>query len=277
MSIRKSAVSGRFYPATKDEIVELFEDIAAHEKSNISNQFAGKEIIGGVVPHAGYVFSGYHAFHFFDAVKKSNQHFDCVVIVNPNHTGYGVEIALDENDFWQTPFGNIEIDKDFYPLLNFKVSPVAHQHEHSAEVMLPFIQHFMHSGIKILPITMSYQNVDNALTIANALFNASQYLNKKILLIASSDFSHYIEPKLGKKLDDLVIHEILKFDSQNVYKTVKDNNITACGFGPIMTLLEYAKLVAQKPVATVLRQGNSGETMPSNEVVDYVSILVCKD
>ena len=101
-------------------------------------------------------------------------------------------------------------------------------------------------------------------------------LKRDILILASSDFSHYVSPEYGKEMDDLVIKEILALNTAAVYKTVISNNISVCGYGPIMTLLEYAKLIDPEVEVKILRRGHSGEVMASREVVDYISMLVYK-
>jgi len=92
-------------------------------------------------------------------------------------------------------------------------------------------------------------------------------------VLASSDFSHYVEPGYGEQQDDLVLEEIKNLDSDRLYINVLENNISVCGYGPIMTLIEYAKLVSDQPKSTILSRGNSGKTAPSSSVVDYISIL----
>ncbi len=192
---RHPAVSGRFYPDTKNEIIKQLDTILEKESPSIDLLLAQKNIIGAIVPHAGYMYSGYQAIHFFEILKNSKQKFDTFIIINPNHTGYGAEISMDENDFWETPFGKVEIDKDFYHLLDFNYAADAHKYEHSGEVMIPLLQYSLAYEFKIVPITLSRQNLQNAQQIANAIYKANQKLNKNICLIASSDFSHFLKPR----------------------------------------------------------------------------------
>jgi len=273
MKTRQAAVAGKFYPGSKKEITVQLDQILEKEKKSIDLSLSQKKIIGAVVPHAGYMYSAYQALHFFEILKHSQQQFDIFFIINPNHTGYGSEIALDENDFWETPFGKVEIDKDYYDFLDFSESEDAHRYEHSGEVMLPLLQYSLDYPFKIVPITMLNQNPGNALFIAQNIVKANNRLKKKICLIASSDFSHFVNPAKGKELDSFVIEEILQLNPNGVYKQVQDKDISVCGYGPIMTLMEYAKLIAQELQVQTLKIGHSGEIIPSNEVVDYVSIL----
>lgn len=271
--IRKPAVAGRFYPGNKSELKEQINSFYLAEKDQIDISYAKKNIIGGVVPHAGYMFSGYEAVHFFEIIKQTKKSVDTILILNPNHSGMGEPVALDTNHFWETPLGNIEIDFDFKSKLDIPESEQAHKYEHSGEVMLPFLQHFLEQTFKILPISITNQNYEISKLLANSIYEANQDLKKDILLIASSDFSHYVSPEEGARKDMLVLNEILDFNAEKVYEVVLKNHISVCGFGPIMALMEYAKLVSESPKVKILRKGHSGEVIQSDEVVDYVTIL----
>jgi AmmeMemoRadiSam system protein B len=273
MKTRKAVVAGSFYPGTKKEIDNLLDRIFLHEKQNIDTGLSTKDMIGAVVPHAGYIFSAYEAVHVFEILKKSPVKYDTFFIINPNHTGYGREIEVDSNENWQTPLGSVEIDTDFVDNLDLPVSNTAQASEHSAEVMLPFLQKWLSYPFKIVPICILRQNPLTSKEIAEKIFKANQLLKKRIFIIASSDFSHYVDPQKGKEKDTLVLNEIEKLDSGHLYDAVIRNRISVCGYGPIMTLIEYARLVSGKPETKILARGNSGKTMPSSSVVDYVSVL----
>jgi AmmeMemoRadiSam system protein B len=270
---RPPVVAGSFYPGTKKEIDNLLDRIFSHEKQNIRTDLSAKDLIGAVVPHAGYIFSAYEAVHVFEILSKSPVKYDTFFIINPNHTGYGREIEVDSNENWQTPLGSVEIDTDFVDNLDLPVSNTAQASEHSAEVMLPFLQKWLLYPFKIVPICILRQNPLTSKEIAEKIFKANQLLKKKIFIIASSDFSHYVDPQKGKEKDTLVLNEIEKLDPEHLYDAVIRNRISVCGYGPIMTLIEYARLVSGKPETKILARGNSGKTMPSSNVVDYVSVL----
>jgi AmmeMemoRadiSam system protein B len=267
MKIRKEFVSDKFYPKDRERLIKLFEKFLTLEtpKENIG------EIIGGIVPHAGYKFSGPHAIHFFNILK--NQDIDTVIIVNPSHTGYGKSINLDVNEKWSSPLGEVKLDLEFQENLELEYWEDAHKYEHSGEVMLPFLKYFLNNEFKIVPITMRVQSYKNAKYLAKKIYETSKKLNKKIVIIASSDFSHYVKEELGFRLDQLAIDKILKFDSLGVENAVIKHNLSICGYGPIMTLLEYSKLVNKNSKIEILRRGNSGEVYPMEEVVDYITIV----
>lgn len=273
MEIRKSAVAGKFYPAEKESLIEQIESARKKELSGINLALKNNNILGGVVPHAGYMFSAYQAVHFFEIIKQSKQKYDTVVIVNPNHTGLGHEMSFDSNNSWETPLGQVSLDMEFGASLGIDISDIEQKHEHSGEVMIPFLQYFLDYEFKIAPITLSNQTFKNAKFLAERIFESSRILDRKILIIASSDFSHFLSPEKGKEMDAFVLENIITLDSAAIEKVVRKKNISVCGFGSIMTLIEYSKLISKKTKADILKIGHSGEIIPSKEVVDYISIL----
>lgn len=276
-STRKTYVAGRFYPAQIDELEKLIEKIYQHEEGKIKTDLAKRSIIGGVVPHAGYIFSAPQAVHFFSIVAHSKQRFDTIIIVNPSHTGLGEDISLCGYSAWDTPFGPIEVDTEFAGMTGLKTSPLAHNQEHSGEVMLPLLKYFLNYDFKIVPITLRTQTPEKTTQIAQAIHKALIISNKKILVIASSDFSHYVSPEYGKKQDDYVIEEILKMNTDEIYRQVRKHDVSCCGYGPIMSLVEFAKLSSGSTKIEILARGHSGEVMSSDEVVHYVSMLAYED
>lgn len=276
MNIRKPYVAGKFYPGNKRDLTDMIRSIREKVKDDVEIALSEKSIIGGVVPHAGYTFSACQAIHFFEIIKNTNTEYETIFIINPNHTGYGFEVSLDSNDAWETPMGLVNLDMDFIEMFDFPKSEIAHKYEHSGEVMLPLLQFFLDYEYKIVPVTITKQNIENGKILANAIFNANKKLNKKILIIASSDFSHFVDPKEGKRLDKMVLNEIEALNSEQLFKKVLQNNISVCGYGPIISLIEYSMLVTPNPQTHTLCIGNSGDVIPSSEVVDYISILFYK-
>lgn len=274
MRVRKAAVAGKFYPSQGKELVEMLENILEKEKQNIKIELAQHKIIGGVVPHAGYMFSAYQAVHFFEILKQNASPIETVIILNPNHNGFGPEIATDINDYWSTPLGNVPLDKEFIKYLNIPSAEIAHRFEHSAEVMLPLLQYFLPFPIKIVPISLARQTFISSVKLADSIVKANETLYKRIVIIASTDFSHYLSPEIGKQLDNLVVEEIVKMNTQAIEQKVKQHSISMCGYGPVMTLIEYTKRVSAHPQIEILKRGHSGEIIQSKEVVNYISALV---
>ncbi len=272
-NIRKAAVAGRFYPSDKEKVIEIFKKVEHQEQSRIKKSFSAKKLIGGIVPHAGYIYSGFQAVHFFKILALSKQIFDTVFIINPNHTGIGDWISLEEHTHWESPLGVVSVDSDFNNLLDFPKNKAAHQYEHSGEVMLPFLQYYLPYSFEIVPITIGEQTYENAKILAQAIFTANEKLKKRILLIASSDFSHFESVEQGFRKDQKVVDTILKNQISEIEKIIHSHRISVCGYAPIMCLLEYAQLISEKPQIELLARGHSGMVHKSEEVVDYISFL----
>ena len=272
--VRKAAMAGKFYPARKDELTSLIKRVEFKEKDSINLTLAQNHLIGGIVPHAGYVFSAYQAVHFFKIIAESKDKYDTIFIVNPNHTGLGDWISMEENTHWETPFGKVEIDEDFSEELDFPRNYSAHKYEHSGEVMLPLLQYYLKYDFKIFPITFGEQTYKNAKLLAGKIFNANKKLKKRILIIASSDFSHFETVQEGFRKDQLVIDNIMSMQVPEIEHVIAKNDISVCGYAPIMTVLEYSKLSTQNPQIEMLARGHSGMVRESKEVVDYISFLL---
>lgn len=271
--IRNASFQGRFYPGTKSAIFQLIEEIGQRERYNIPSDLQGR-IIGAVLPHAAHMYSGYQTVPFFKYLEHTGIVPDTIVILNPNHSGSGPRIARDPNKIWRNAAGDVLQDTILSELLPYPEDTDAQRNEHSAEVIVPFIQYyFRNQKVKILPVCMKDQTSSTARKLASDLHRAVTETGRDILIIASSDFSHFLTPELGREQDQLVLERIFIKDVEGLEKTVKENHVSVCGYGPVMTLMAYAEMVESDYKSVVLARGHSGEVLPSREVVDYISIL----
>ncbi len=270
---RRPSVSGLFYPSHPKELTQTIDRALENELDCINLANISGNIAGGIVPHAGMVYCARQTVHFFEHYKRSGQKLDTVVIIHPNHKGYGPRVSIDGYERWETPLGIIEIDVELAHALNLPVSPEAQEGEHSAEVIVPYLQYFIKEKTRIVSVNILDQTPDTAKSIAHNLYTAAQNLNRRVLVIASSDFSHFLPPDKGSMLDELVVQQILQHNTDGVYQTVTRHGISVCGYGPIMALMEYTKLIHPEYKVHVLRKGHSGEVSPSDKVVCYISLL----
>lgn len=274
MNIRKPAVAGRFYPSDPDDLRDMIRLL--ENKSSCTSPYgkiSDEKMVGSVVPHAGYIYSGMHASCFFRLIRSENIAFDTAVIIHPLHASWGGHAVSDDHDAWETPLGIVNLDQEFIREAGFPVSSRDHLTEHSAEVQVPFLQYYAASDFNIVPLGMKDQTPEEAANISGQLLKAERKLGRKILILASSDFSHYIDPTEGYRKDQLVLDMIMDMDPPAVYRVVHEANVSACGYGPIMCLMEYAKEKCGIPDITILSRGNSGEVHPAPEVVDYITIM----
>ena len=135
------------------------------------------------------------------------------------------------------------------------------------------MKYFLNYEFKIVPIIINFQNFENAKFVAKRIYEVNKTLKRKIVIIASSDFTHYETPEIARRDDAIVLEDIKAFNSKKFYEDITANNLTICGYGPIMALMEYAKLVKEEPQNEILRYGSSGDVMSMEKVVDYVSII----
>ncbi len=273
MSVRQSAVAGSFYPKEPEQITGFLEGIISEEQHHINKNLRPNSILGGIVPHAGYNYSAKEAIHFFHFVKSSKEQIDTFIILCPSHLDLGEEVSLDTHKQWNTPFGNIDLDLDFMHFMDIPRSEIAHRSEHAAEVILPYLQHFLSYEFRIVPITMRKQTYKSARLLAEKIFKANQVTRRKIAVIASSDFSHFVPPEVGFYNDNLVINRILNNNIHELYETIHENNISVCGYGPIMTLMFYSNMIDASYKVEILARGNSAKNSGKDLVVDYVSAL----
>ena len=274
MSVRPATVAGSYYPADASEIRTLLSQLISSEERKINKKLTPKHIIGGIVPHAGYNYSAKEAIHFFNFLKKSSSQIETFIILNPSHAGAKYEVSFDVHEVWNTPLGNVNLDIDFMEFVNIPKSKDSQESEHSAEVIVPYLQFFLDYDFKIVPITMRKQSYRQARELAEKIYKANQVKNRNIAVIASTDFSHYERPEVAFYNDNLVINRIINNSIRGLYDTINENKISVCGYGPIMTLMFYARMINQFYDVEILARGNSSKKYDEEElVVDYVSAL----
>jgi len=273
MNVRNAAVEGRFYPATEERIFEQIREIEQTGRYPVRELKAGC-IYGGVVPHAGHIYSGHQTVPFFQLIRRQDHLPETFVIVHPNHTGSGLPLAIDDAEAWKNCIGDVPLDLELAGAMDLSFSRLSHANEHSAEVIIPYLQYYLRKHpFSIVPVCMMDQQPGSARHVAGRIRQAASELGRKVMVLASSDFSHFLSPREGEKKDQLVVDAIMKRDVDGVAEAVRKNHITVCGYGPIMTLMEYAAMDDPSYRIEILARGHSGEVFPSREVVDYISMV----
>ncbi len=277
--LRQPAVAGAFYPDNPEKLKELIEssftDDAGVGHIPKLNSFEGSDYpINIMVPHAGYQYSGAIASHGYCEIVK-NGFPEVFIIISPNHTGFGSEISVFNEGEWITPLGNVEVDGEFADMI-IDSSDIAsadfsaHIREHSIEVQLPFLQYFS-TDFKIVPITMGTQTFVTSNDLANAIFEASNKLNKSYCVIASTDLSHFNNQEKANKVDSFVLEDISEMNEFKLFEEVVQYNITMCGYGPVMTAISLSKRCG-KNTSEILAYGTSGDVSGDfTSVVGYAS------
>jgi AmmeMemoRadiSam system protein B len=281
-TIRRPHVASQFYEgnaeALRAQITSCFLHPLGPKKLPKANLHSHpRNVIGLICPHAGYIYSGPVAANAFYELAIDGKP-DNVVLLGPNHTGYGSALALMREGVWRTPLGDVEIDTQLADMVMNETSIVdvdetAHMYEHSLEVQLPFLQFLYGDAFKIVPISYLMQDYDSAVDIGRALVEALDASNS--VVIASSDMTHYEPAKIAAFKDQAALSYVTDLDAKHFYETIETQNISACGYAPITSLITYAKGVNAK--ATVLSYQNSGDiTGDHSSVVGYAAVCFKK-
>ena len=279
-SIREPAVAGAFYssnPANLKEQINSFLNSA--KKTTIENK-----LIGLIVPHAGYFYSGQVAAHAYAQLKDKK--VDTVIILGSSHRYPLHTPSIYLKGEYKTPLGKVSINEKLAKKIKKQIPsitfiPNAHIQEHSIEVQIPFLQTVLEDDFRIVPILTGQINEDVLKNLPNMLYNILQE-EKNIIIIASSDFSHYPDKKNAEKVDMETIDIIKAFNNKKLIERENYVNVSGipnlrtyqCGLVPIIVLLETAKKFEKKSV-TLLNYKNSGDISgDKSRVVGYASIAV---
>ncbi len=268
--VRSAVVAGSFYPGNKCEL-SAFIDNAFDNAPKVS---AKDKIIGIISPHAGYVYSGQIAADAYNAVK--GKQYDVVVVIAPSHRERFSGVTIFPGDGYMTPLGMMRIDKglagrltDASPLIRF--SEEGHRMEHSLEVQLPFIQMAL-SDVPILPLVMGEQDFHTCLLVAKAL--AETFQDKNVLIVASTDLSHYHPYDTAVKLDKRVASGVRYYDYLLLSRDFTMRKCEACGTGPLITTMIASQLMGANK-AQIITYKNSGDVSgDKSRVVGYMSGLL---
>ncbi|MHA1615763.1 MAG: MEMO1 family protein [Candidatus Njordarchaeales archaeon] len=277
--LREPAVAGYFYEGRKDKLMEQIKWAFLHPlgPGRLPEQSPGtsRNLIAAQVPHAGYIYSGPAAAHVYYALHQDGKP-ETFIILGPNHTGFGSAVSVYPKGIWRTPLGDVKIDEEFSRELlkyePFEEDLLAHASEHSIEVQIPFIQFTFGNDVKIVPITLLDQRLETANKIAEGILKAKEALDKDIIVLASSDMSHY-EPHEEARLKDLqAIEYIENLDVEGLYRYILSENVTMCGYGPVMVAMIIAKYL--NATGLLLQYYTSGDiTGDKHAVVGYASII----
>ncbi len=277
-TIRRPTVAGQFYEADAEALRAQIKNCFLHpigpqKLPEVNMHIHPRKIVGVVCPHAGYMYSGPVAASAFYELALDGKP-DTVVLMGPNHTGYGSALSLMREGVWRTPLGDVEINTEIADEINHETSLIdvdelAHRYEHSIEVQLPFLQFLYGNAFKIVPICFLMQDYDSAVEVGRALEEALDATNT--VVIASSDMTHYEPAKRAAAKDHAALKAVTDMDAKCFYETVEKQNVTACGYAPITALITYATGVCAK--AELLNYHNSGDiTGNQSSVVGYAAV-----
>ena len=266
---RSPAVADQFYPGDpailRATLAELIPTRAASEKH---------PALAVISPHAGYIYSGGVAGETLSAVAVPAD----VLIMGPNHSGRGASVALMNEGDWDMPMGNVPINRRLAALLLkhstlVTVDTIAHRHEHSLEVQVPFLQ-YLQTDLTITPLVVSHLPFASLRELGRSIAVAIREYGQPVLIVASSDMTHYESRDTATRKDHLALDRILAMDPQGLYNTVMGQQISMCGIMPAtVALVASQELGATK--AELVRYTDSGEASgDTRQVVGYAGLII---
>ncbi len=261
MTIRKDAVAGQFYPASSADIDAMIK----HYNTILDERLKEREILdlkpkAVIVPHAGYVYSAFTANFAFRllANKKPKK----VAVIGPSHRVYLKGTSISDYDFYETPFGELKIDKELLKDLKEKFSlgfePNAH-HEHSTEVQMPFLKRYL-PDVSVVELVYGDENPSNIAAIIEYLLK-----EKDTAVIISTDLSHYYDIEKANKLDSICMDAVANLNPKELHKGCE-----ACGKIGVEAMLLAAKKEDLVPVLLDYRT-SADASGDESQVVGYMS------
>ncbi|MFA5156239.1 MAG: AmmeMemoRadiSam system protein B [Candidatus Omnitrophota bacterium] len=266
---RMPAVAGQFYPSSADELKKLIAKFTPKDT-------AKQDAIACILPHAGYVYSGKVAVETAANINIK----DKIILLGPNHTGYGADFSIIADGEWFTPLGSVKVNsllaRAIMKNCDFVAEePLGHQYEHSLEVELPILQHFK-KEFEIVPIAIMSDNAQLLKKlgsgIAQAIKNAGA--EKSTLIVASSDMTHYEPQQAAEKKDKAAIEAIITLDEDKLISKIGELHITMCGYAPAVAMLAAAKLLGAKAAKLIKYQTSGDATGDKTSVVGYAGITI---
>jgi AmmeMemoRadiSam system protein B len=272
--IRPAAVAGSWYPGSADRLARDVDDYVA--RAQVEERDAPIAI---VAPHAGLKYSGPVAAFAYRAVRHG--FYDAAALVGPSHFVGFSGVSIWPRGAWQTPFGAVQVAEDLARRIaatsgDVVEHPPAHGREHSLEMQLPFLAHLL-PDVPIVPMVMGDQDRETAFALGDAL--ASAIANRtvaegtagRVLLIASSDLSHYEDASTAQTMDAVVLREVERLDPDGLMRALEREPHHACGGGPIVAVLHAARRLGATR-GRVLKYGDSGDVSgDKSSVVGYMA------
>jgi len=268
-NLRLPVVAGTFYPQDAAKLSLQIEGF-------IDKKAKKTDCIACMLPHAGYIYSGRVAAQTLSRINIKNK----VILFGPNHTGSGAPFSIQTKGVWQTPLGDLKVESklanaclehsDF-----LQADSEAHLEEHSLEVELPILQYFK-KDFEIIPICLRLDGLSTLRDIGNAVAGAVKELKAQdsVLLVASSDMTHYEPAEEAARKDKQAIKAILELDEEKLTKEVMGLDISMCGYAPVSAMLAAAKTLGAKSAELVMYQTSGDVTGDKTSVVGYAGIII---
>ncbi|BEH10175.1 MULTISPECIES: AmmeMemoRadiSam system protein B [Geobacter] len=265
--VRQPAVAGQFYTddprRLREELGRLIRPVPAPRR-----------VTGVIAPHAGYMYSGAIAGAVYGSITIPRT----VVILGPNHHGLGAAASLYPDGRWLSPLGEVPIEQRLSSLILEHVPQaepdvIAHRFEHSLEVQVPFLR-YLNSDVAIVPMCLGDGGYGWCRQVGEGLARAIAAYGEEVLIVASSDMTHYESAESARLKDEAALSCVLALDAEGLLKVCRQRGITMCGVIPSTVMLVAARELGASR-AELIRYGTSGDVTGDNrQVVAYAAVAV---
>ena len=270
--IRATAVSGTWYA---DDPTRLAADVDRYLRAaTLPPDLPRPRAV--IAPHAGLMYSGPVAAFAYAPLQRAS--IRSIVLVGPSHFVPFTGVSLWGAGEWQTPFGAVAIDAVLAEAVRTECReivdlPAAHRREHSLEMQLPFIAHLL-PGVPIVPLVMGQQTRETAFALGAALarvLRPNDSNDSSVLLVASSDLSHYENATVAARMDAIMVRHIESLDPEGLMTALEREPRHACGGGPMVAVLSAARALGAS-TSRVLCYADSGDVSgDKSSVVGYLA------
>jgi hypothetical protein len=267
---RPPAVAGRFYPAEPSRLRALIDACLAGAPRE------ARAARGALVPHAGIEYSGRCAGQVFGRLALP----PVIVVLAPNHTGrWGAAggAGLWRSGAFATPLGDVPVAAEFAarledasPLVGH--DPLAHRSEHAIEVELPFLAAL--GGVSLVPLVLAWDDWARCAELAAVLADLIAGWTTGVLLLASSDLSHYESAGIAASKDRLALAAIERLDGRALLETCRREHITMCGRAPAAVVLEASRRLGARRAEVVDYRHSGQVTGDHDRVVGYAGVVI---
>jgi len=265
---RQPAVAGQFYTTDAEALLAEVKGYLAQAQPKDETR-----TILAMAPHAGYYYSG-----IITGVTLGQANLaDTVLLLGPNHTGLGKPFAVWPDGRWLYPGGSLQVDAELAALLCEKeplLTPdtLAHQREHSLEVMVPFLA-ALNPKTRIVPVSVSHPSLDTLIGVGKSIGRALRGFARPVSILVSSDMSHFVTHDIAKEQDSQALEPALHLDAVRFFETVRGGNISMCGVLP-MTVGIVAALELGATQTEITGYATSGQVNGEmRRVVGYAGML----
>jgi len=274
---RLPAQAGTFYPDTEGALRNQIQQSFLHRLGPRAiptiPQTRNQNLLGLIVPHAGYKYSGPVAAHSYYKLASAGI-LESIIILGPNHTGLGSGVSIMTEGEWSTPLGDVPVDADLAREIAdssdlVDVEDEAHRNEHSIEVQLPFLQFIYPRRFKFVPICMMLQDLKTSVEVGEAISKAAEKHGAAVL--ASSDWTHYEPQEEAQSKDKQAIGAALQLNEKKFQEIIEERPVSACGYGPVTAMIHAAKLRGVRSGNLLSYQTSGDVTGDKSSVVGYAA------